>query len=235
MMGVVVSCEHAAWRLPDHVDLGLNEACLQSQAGWDHGAAAIARDVAFGLAAPAHYGDFTRTFVDLNRPPDHADVVPQRCYGLAVPGNAALSAAARAARIARYHRPYWDAVRADVVAVRSTRDCLHLSSHSFSPALDPERRTYDLGVLYAPDSGWEAELAERLLAGLRAAGFDVRANEPYGGSGPALTTELRRESLAAPGGRYAGIEIETSHRVTETSHGGARVAAALVEILRPLI
>lgn len=235
MMGLVVSCEHASWRLPDHIDLGVDEACRQSQAGWDHGAAAIADDVARALGAPAHFGDFTRTFVDLNRPPEHDDVVPRRCYGLDVPGNVGLTPAARAARIARYHRPYWDAVRADVQAVRASRDCLHLSSHTFSPALDPERRIYDLGVLFAPDAGWEAELATRLLDGLRAAGFDVRANEPYGGSGPALTTELRREALGTPGGRYAGIEIETSHRVTEAPGGCARVGAALVAILRPLL
>jgi predicted N-formylglutamate amidohydrolase len=225
---LVVSCEHAAWALPAGVDLGVPAELLQTQAGWDHGALDIARALADRLGAPLHAGRYTRTWVDLNRPPTHPDVVPARCYGLDVPGNVALDDGARDARIARDHAPYWAAVRADVLAALARAGaCLHLSSHSFSPDLDPARRQFDVGVLYDPAAAFERGLAEQMMATLAAAGLRVRANEPYGGTGPALTTELRRELW--PASRYAGIELETSHAVTEAPGGTARVSAALID------
>ena len=228
-IGLVLSCEHASWTLPPGVDLGVPQGVLQSQAGWDHGAFDIAAQLSEAVGLPVHAGAFSRMFVDLNRPPDHPQVIPLESYGAAVPGNAAISAGDRAERIAMFHRPYWEAVRRDVLARLTDRDaCLHLSSHSFDPALDPARRTFEVGVLYDPTHAFEASLAEELMFRLRAAKIDVRANQPYTGSGPALCTSLRAE-LA--GKRYAGIELETSHAVTSSPDGCARVAAAVAPFL----
>jgi predicted N-formylglutamate amidohydrolase len=205
---------------------------LSSQAGWDHGAFDIASRWSEAVGIPVHAGAFTRMFVDLNRSATHPDVVPTVSYGATVPRNVHLSAGDHAARIAMFHAPYWDAVRRDVAA--RLLDCggvLHLSSHSFDPALDPAVRTFDVGVLYDPSHAFEAELAERMMFQLRTAGFTVRANQPYSGVGPALCTSLRNE-LA--GQRYAGIELETSHAVTHTSGGCARVAGALMPFLESL-
>jgi predicted N-formylglutamate amidohydrolase len=171
-------------------------------------------------------------FVDLNRPPAHADVIPLVSYGAPVPGNAALTAGDRAARIAQFHAPYWTDVARDVDARLHDRGgVLHLSSHSFDPSLDPAARTFDCGVLYDPAHAFEAELAERLMFALRAAGLAVRANQPYSGVGPALCTELR---IARAQARYAGIELETSHAVTMRDGGCARVAAAVIPFLETL-
>jgi predicted N-formylglutamate amidohydrolase len=230
--GLVLSCEHASWSLPPGVDLGVSVEVLRSQAGWDHGALDIANHLSEHVGLPVHTGLFSRMFVDLNRAPDHADVVPLVSYGAPVPGNAHLGAGDRAARIAAFHEPYWNAVRRDVAArLRDRGGVLHLSSHTFSPELDPPNRGFDVGVLYDPTHEVEAELAERLLFALRAAGLSVRANQPYGGTGPAICTSLRREH---PGARYAGIQLETSHAVTHTADGCARVAAAIVPFLDAL-
>ncbi len=232
MIGLVLSCEHASWTLPPGTDLGVPTDVLQSQAGWDHGAFDISSRLSEAVGLPVHAGLFTRMFVDLNRPPDHPDVIPMVSYGAPVPGNAHLSKGDREARVATFHRPYWDAVRRDVNA--RLIDCggvVHFSSHSFSPELDPVQRVYDVGVLYDPTHAFEAELSERLMFQLRAAGLNVRANQPYSGIGPAICTSLREE-LA--GKRYAGIELETSHAVTRTAGGCARVAAAIVPFLESL-
>lgn len=230
--GLVLSCEHASWTSPPGVDLGVGLEVLQSQAGWDHGAFDIASRLSEAVGIPVHAGAFTRMFVDLNRPIDHADVIPTVCYGQPVPANEHLSDGDRRARIDMFHTPYWQAIRRDVHARLIDSDgCLHLSSHSFAPELDPQNRTYDVGVLYDPTHAYEADLAERLMFELRGAGINVRANQPYSGTGPAVCTTLREE-LA--GKRYAGIEIETSHAVTRATGGCARVAAAVVRFLELL-
>jgi predicted N-formylglutamate amidohydrolase len=232
VIGLVLSCEHASWTLPPGVDLGVTTAVLRSQAGWDHGALEIAVRWSEGLGIPVHAGAFSRMFVDLNRPPDHPDIIPLVSYGAPVPGNAHLSPGDRAARLAMFHAPYWEAVRRDVGArLVDVGAVLHLSSHSFDPALDPLHRTYDLGVLYDPAHAFEAELSERLMFQLRTAGLHVRANQPYSGTGPAVCTSLRGE-LADK--RYAGIELETSHAVTHALGGCARVANAVLGFLEAL-
>lgn len=232
MTGLVLSCEHASWQVPLDVDLGVDRDVLLSQASWDHGAFEIAEQLGEALGLPVHAGAFTRMFVDLNRPPDHPDAIPRNSYGAIVPGNAHLSPGDRAARLALFHQPYWDAVRRDVTArLRDRGACLHFSSHSFDPTLDPAQRTYECGVLYDPGHPFEAELAERLMFQLRGKGIDVRANQPYTGLGPAICTSLRTE-LA--GQRYAGIELETSHAVTYTRGGCARIASAVLPFLEQL-
>jgi predicted N-formylglutamate amidohydrolase len=229
--GLVLSCEHASWTLPPGVDLGVSLEVLRSQASWDHGALDIAARLSDAVGLPVHAGAFSRMFVDLNRAPEHPGVVPQVSYGAAVPGNAALTADDRAARIAMFHAPYWDAVRRDVTArLRDRGRVLHFSSHTFAPELDPQQRTYEVGVLYDPDHRFEAELAERLLFQLRGAGFDVRANQPYHGTGPAICTSFRRQL----GAHYAGIQFETSHAVTQRADGCARVADAIARFFETL-
>ncbi|MBX3161637.1 MAG: N-formylglutamate amidohydrolase [Deltaproteobacteria bacterium] len=232
MIGLVLSCEHASWRLPPGVDLGVPVEVLRSQAGWDHGALEIANHVSEHVGLPVHAGLFSRMYVDLNRGLEHADVIPLVSYGAPVPGNARLAAGDRAARLAGFHEPYWDAVRRDVAArLRDRGGVLHFSSHTFSPELDPPNRQFDVGVLYDPAHAFEAGLAERLLFALRAAGLAVRANQPYGGVGAAICTSLRQEHAGA---RYAGIQLETSHAVTHTPGGCARVAAAIAPFLDEL-
>ncbi|HUJ61367.1 MAG TPA: N-formylglutamate amidohydrolase [Kofleriaceae bacterium] len=232
MIGLVLSCEHASWTLPPGVELGVAPDVLRSQAGWDHGAYDVAAHWSEAVGLAVHAGVFTRMFVDLNRPADHPDAIPLTCYGAAVPGNARLSPGDRAARLDAFHAPYWDAIRRDVRArLHDAGAVLHLSSHSFDPALDAGNRAFDCGVLYDPAHAFEAELAERLLFQLRGAGLAVRANQPYSGTGPAVCTSLRGEFA---GQRYAGIELETSHAVTRTRGGCARVAAAVVPLLEAL-
>jgi predicted N-formylglutamate amidohydrolase len=231
-LGLVLSCEHASWTAPPGVELGVSVEELQSQAGWDHGAYEIAARLGEELGLPVHTGAFTRMFVDLNRAADHPDVIPANSYGAPVPGNVGLSAETRASRLADFHAPYWKAVRHDVSArLIYPGRCLHLSSHSFSPSLDPPARGFDVGVLYDPAYAYEAELAEALMFGLRGAGLSVRANQPYAGTAPALVTALRKQ-LANP--YYAGIEIEASHALTIQADGCARVAAALFATIERL-
>ncbi len=211
----------------------MTQEALQSQAGWDHGAYEIAAQLGEALGLPVHHGAFSRMFVDLNRAADHPDVIPRVSYGEPVPGNGALSDAERAERLAQFHAPYWAAVQKDCEArLIDPGRCLHLSSHSFDPDLDPHVRSFDVGVLYDPDRPFEAELAEALMFRLRGGGLSVRANQPYLGTAPALVTSMRRR-LDNP--YYAGIEIEASHAVTYSRGGCTRIATALISTVEALL
>jgi predicted N-formylglutamate amidohydrolase len=170
-------------------------------------------------------------WVDLNRAADHPSVIPETSYGAAVPGNVGLADGDRAARLAAFHIPYWDAVRRDVAArLIDCGEVLHFSSHTFDPSLDPTKRTFEVGVLYDPTHAVEAAHAERLLFALKRAGVDVRANEPYTGVGFAICTSFRRDF----GANYAGIQLETSHAVTHAPGGCARIADAIIPFLEAL-
>ena len=231
MTGLVLSCEHASWTLPPGIDLGVSLEVLKSQASWDHGAYEIAVLLSDATGIHLHASAFSRMWVDLNRAADHASVVPENSYGAPVPGNVGLSPVDRTARIETFHAPYWNGVRRDVAArLRDRGKVLHFSSHTFDPSLDPKQRTFEVGVLYDPSHAFEAAHAERLLFALKRAGINARANEPYTGVGFAICTSLRKEFCE----HYAGIQLETSHAVTHTPGGCARVADAVLPFLEGL-
>lgn len=218
---LLVTCEHASGALPPGADLGLDPATLASHVSMDRGAAAVATHLAALTGAPLHLGRYSRLWVDLNRREGNAAAILDESYGVRVPGNVGLPPEARAARLARDHRPYRDAARGDAEALSAAGGCLHLSIHSFTPALDPDRRAFDVGVLFDPRRDAEAAIARFLASGLAALGVSVRENEPYRGWPEGLTSWLRETLADAP---YAGLEIE--HNQSTLGDGAALEGAA---------
>jgi len=217
---LILSCEHARAALPEGLDLGLEAAALASHIAWDEGALELALDLARRTGAPLFEGEHSRLLVDLNRREEDPGVIPERAFGVLVPGNRGLSAQEREARLARYHRPY----RARIVQAVELRDpCLHLSLHSFTPTLHGQVRTVQVGVLYDPARAEEQRWADRLREALRAASLDARFNEPYLGTDEGLTTWLRERF---PDPRYAGLELELHPAVDRAL--GARICAAVL-------
>jgi predicted N-formylglutamate amidohydrolase len=199
---LVLTCEHAGNEVPPDVELGVDPVVLDSHVSWDEGALGLAQELAGRTGAPLFAGRWARLVVDLNRHIDPAAIVPELAFGVDVPGNRGLDPAARAARVARWHRPHRDAVEA---AVRCRSACLHLSVHTFTPSLDPAGRDFDVGLLYDPGRPAEVAWAATLAGALAAAGLQCRHNAPYLGTGDGLTTWLR---LQFDDERYAGIEVE---------------------------
>lgn len=229
--GVLITCEHASWRTPPEVELGLSEDVLRTHVSYDRGAEAVARALARELAAPLHVGRWSRLVVDLNRKEDNPDVIVPVTYGVRVPGNEGLTGEDRRARLERWHRPYREAARADALALAGAGGCLHLSSHAFDPEVDPPRRDFDAGILFDPDREPETGFALALVEALVARGTSARPNQPYHGTPEGLTSWLREQ---IPAERYVGIEIESSYRVT-TDERGPELAARLVACVRALL
>lgn len=204
----IVSCEHGGNEVParyaphfaGHQDL------LATHRGWDLGARELAERLSARLGAPLYAARTTRLLVDLNRSPDAPDLFSEISRG--------LPAGERARVLAACYFPYRLAVEAAVAAALAEERAtvLHLSAHSFTPALDPPARDFDLGLLFDPDRPGEAAFARRLRATLaaRAPHLSVRDNQPYLGTADGLTTHLRRRF---PTERYLGIELEVNQRL----------------------
>jgi len=205
---LLVTCEHGGNRIPARYRglFARRRTMLESHAGHDVGALAVARDLAAALAArlPVRlvYSTTSRLLVDLNRsighPRLHGDVVR------------ALDACARRAIVARHYAPYREQVEHTVeAAMANGARVLHVSCHSFTPALDGNTRNADIGLLYDPARETEACLVRAWRTALRRAcpGLRVRFNYPYRGTADGLTTSLRRR-FPEPG--YTGIELEVN-------------------------
>src|SRR5688500_12776402 len=98
---VVLVCDHASNFVPEVFgSLGLQKSELASTLAWDPGAAPVAQRMAAALDAVLIESRISRLVFDCNRPLDAPDLIPAVSESTAVPGNASLSPAEQARRIA---------------------------------------------------------------------------------------------------------------------------------------
>jgi predicted N-formylglutamate amidohydrolase len=224
--GMVLVCEHASREIPAALDgLGLAEASARSHAAWDIGA----RDLACGLSeafdAPLVAACLSRLVLDCNRPPDATDSVPDRSEVHEVPGNAGLSDAARAARVAQVYDPFHDAVRVacDRLAAR-TPTPVFVTVHSFTPVYRGTPRSVQLGLLHGPDD----RLARAMLARGAETGWQCALNQPYGPADGVLHTIDRHATARG----WVNVMIELRNDLIDTPGGVAAALPRLTGALR---
>ena len=216
---LIILCDHATNRIPSEYGcLGLPAPELNRHIAYDIGAAALTRALAARLEARAVLSGFSRLLIDPNRGLDDPTLVMRLSDGTVVPGNARIDQTERARRIARFYRPYDQAVAESIRAVEAERlRPILFSIHSFTPFWKGWPRPWHAGVLY----GRDARLATPLLALLREdPGLLVGDNEPYGGQleGDTLDRhavrqnrlhvllEVRQDLIASEGGVLAWTE-----------------------------
>ena len=204
---VVLSCEHASNAVPArYAQLGLGRAALASHIAYDIGALDVARFYARALGCELFEGRWSRLVVDLNRSVGHRALVAERSFGIDVPGNRDVSADEKRRRIREYHEPYRSSVAEALTrALERGGSCVHLSVHSFTPAVNGSKRNADVGLLYDPSRRNERSFARLWAQALATAGLRVRLNYPYRGTADGFTRDLRRMFRAS---RYTGLEIE---------------------------
>jgi len=188
----VIVCEHAAHRLPSALgDLGLPPELRTAHIAWDPGAPGVAEGLAAALDAPLVVARFSRLAYDCNRPPGAPDAIAARSECHAIPGNAGLSAAARAARVRAIEAPFRAAL-ADLLDRRAAagRPTALITVHSFTPVWMGQPRATEIGVLHDADG----RLADDMLARLAAEPFRVARNAPYGPA-DGVTYTLREHAL----------------------------------------
>jgi predicted N-formylglutamate amidohydrolase len=221
----VFTCEHASAAMPEeYAGLGLGPTELADHVAWDIGAAALARQLAEVFASPLVESACSRLVVDCNRDLGDHDLIVAETHGVVVPGNRAVDAAERSDRIARWHRPYHDAID-DVL--RGRGETILVSVHSFTPELRGERRTLEVGVLYDD----HVPLAGTLVDALAATGLVVRHNEPYSGLDGLIYSA--RVHGTRHGLRY--VELEVNNGLLRDDAGVAVVTEKVARALRRLL
>lgn len=196
--GILVVSDHASNRVPDDIDLGIDPALLGQHIAVDIGVGAIGELMAHKTGFAAFQGNVSRLVCDFNRDEHLPTVVPIASDGHAIPGNA-LDHAGHEARLARFFRPYHDALE---TLLTDVPQALILSLHSFTPRLasSEELRPWHIGVLYNEDDR-AARIAIPLL---EAEGLCVGDQLPY--SGRLLNATMNRQA-EADGRPYLGIEV----------------------------
>jgi len=203
-IALVLSCEHAGNRVPAECRALFRgkQRALESHRGWDPGALEVARAIAKETDAPLVAATVSRLVVECNRSIGHRQLFSEFTHSLDREGRTRL--------LDRYYHPHRGAVEAVVKsALRSHRRVVHVSVHTFTPALNGRKRTADIGLLYDPSRAEESHFVDVWSHALHweAPLLRVKKNYPYRGWTDGLTTTLRGKLGAR---RYLGIELEVN-------------------------
>jgi predicted N-formylglutamate amidohydrolase len=222
--------DHAGNAVPARLDrLGLPNRELSRHIGWDIGIADLGPMLAAELDAVFIRQTYSRLVIDCNRDPARADAMPEVSDLTIVPGNAALSDADRAARIAAIHTPYQTAIAGEI-ARRGAKGMatILVSLHSFTPAMQGVARPWHVGILYY---GGDTGFAKRLLATLQdEAALCVGDNEPY--SMELIDHTIPRHAYAA---QLLYAEIEVRQDLIDTPDKCVAWSARLAGALRAAV
>ncbi len=215
--GIVLVADHASNVVPPDIDLGIDPALMHEHIALDIGVEGVAERLARDSGIPAHLACVSRLVCDLHREEDNPAVVPVSSDGHPIPGNIGADVEAR---LARFHRPYHDALEAWLGAAGPA---LIISLHSFTPALrsGPAPRPWEVALLYNQDH----RAARRAIRLFGEQGFTVGDNQPY--SGKQLNATMNRHA-EANGRPYLAIEVRQDQIGTEA--GQARWAGLIADV-----
>ncbi len=200
---LILSCEHASNRIPAFLKKYFSASILKTHRAIDFGALELAGRLQKHFSVPCFTGEWSRLVTDLNRSPHHPQVISEFLKS--------RPEVSRPDLLARFYTPYRSAATRRIgQALRRKRPVLHLSVHSFTPALHGKIRQTDIGLLYDPARQQEKDFCRRWksLLAQTAPEWRVRYNYPYRGASDAFTTTLRHHF----GMRYLGVEIEINQK-----------------------
>lgn len=204
---VVISCEHATAKVPSWLKYYFlkHTKLLASHRGWDPGAIVMARSFASTCRCPLVTADVSRLVIDTNR--------SINSKSLFTTISKTFTQKEKKIILKQFYYPYRNRVENNIRdAVKTTGHALHLSVHSFTPALNGEVRTCDIGILYNPASSAEKQFARTWAAQIKkhAPYLCIRFNYPYRGTSDGFTTALRKQFSAQS---YVGFELELNQKL----------------------
>jgi len=224
---LVLVCEHASHRVPSNLAGHLApENVILSHAGWDPGAAAVARCLSETFDAPLVTAEFSRLVFDVNRPPASPDAMRTTSEVHDILGNTSLTEAERRARTTAIYEPFHEAL--DNLLnhrIYQGTSVVLVTIHTFASVFFGEKREVQLGILHDDDS----RLADAMLAAAPGlTDLKVARNAPYG-PGDGVTHTLRRHALKHG---LPNVMIEVRNDLVEASDQRKSVAVLLETLLR---
>jgi predicted N-formylglutamate amidohydrolase len=227
--GLILIADHARNSLPpQYGTLGLDACQFARHIAYDIGVEAVTCGLARNLGCPAFFTVFSRLLIDPNRGVEDPTLIMRISDGAIIPGNAHLDEREREERIARFHRPYHEAISGDIDrALASGVMPLLISIHSFTPRWRGALRPWHVGVLWDRDP----RISERLIRGFEAIGdLVVGDNEPYSGTleGDTLNVHGTRRGLP-----HALIEIRQD--LISDERGVDEWIERLARVLEPIL
>lgn len=232
--GVIV-CDHASARIPRALaaTFGVSPENMQRHVALDIGAAALSVGLAAALDMPAVIAAYSRLVIDLNRAPDHPELIPPSSDGVRVPGNMNLTPAARAARMDALFHPFQDAVATETARarMRTHRPCM-LAIHSFTPALqDGVLRPWHAAVLWNKEEALAHAFADGILK--------ARPETVLGMNTPYTLKDARfKGSTVSRHAEEAGLPylfLEVRQDLLQADHAIAEWVDVIARAARPLL
>lgn len=199
--------EHAGKALPFAVEES-DAPWLETHWGFDPGARWVAEAMRDALDGVLVCAEFSRLFVDPNRPVGHETWIRREVEGHVLDFNRDPNLADRHALWDAYHRAVDQTVASTLLG--GCRPVL-FSVHSFTPIYEGEQRSMEMGVLF---DGYET-LASELVNRLAGRGYHVAMNEPYSGfDGLVYSVERHGRAHRCP---YLEIEVRQDLLTTEAA------------------
>ncbi|MBV2144761.1 N-formylglutamate amidohydrolase [Falsochrobactrum sp. TDYN1] len=225
-LGLFLTADHGRRDLPaEYGTLGLAKSEFDRHIAYDIGVEELTRQLARRLGAPAVMGGFSRLLIDPNRGEDDPTLIMQLSDGAVIAGNYPISAGERERRLARFYRPYHDAVARMSAGVKATsgKAPFIVSIHSFTPHWKKTARPWHIGLLWDSDPRAVAPLLSMLREN---PDLIVGDNEPYDG---ALRNDAMYRHATANG--YAHVLIEVRQDLIADEKGAAEWAEQLAPLL----
>ena len=206
---LLLSCEHAVATVPQAYQslFAPFSELLASHRAIDFGALNIAEYLKDYFDCRLIQANVTRLLVDCNRSTRHSECFSEVTQGLDTQSKQAI--------LRQYYLPFREQVIDYInTQIKAGLQVCHLSIHSFTPVLNHQIRTAEIGLLYDPRCMGEKKLARHWQQQLKQldASYRIRLNYPYLGVSDGFTRTLRRTFCAE---HYLGIELEINQTLTQ--------------------
>lgn len=206
-MNLILTSEHAGNEIPDNYQHFFNGAgeVLETHRGYDPGAFDLFNSLT-PLSVFSQPYMISRLLVEPNRSLNH----PQLFSEFTAP----LEDQKKGEILEEFYLPYRNYIEGKIGSyIAEGKEVLHISVHTFTPELNGEIRNADVGLLFDPARGAEAEFCKVFQKSLfqEDTNLKVRFNYPYLGVDDGFTTALRQKFPQ----KYLGIELEVNQKFVE--------------------
>lgn len=200
----ILTCEHAGNKIPKKYQqlFQADQDILNTHRGIDIGAKSLYEDFKNNSKPDfTIYNEQSRLLIELNRSIHHPSLFSEY--------STILSASEKTNLIQTIYIPYWENTTAFIKDNNPNNLIVHISVHSFTPALHGKKRTCDIGFLYDPKRKNEQVFCKLWKSHLEdISPLKCRMNYPYLGKSDSFTTALRKQFKE----NYIGIELEVNQK-----------------------